>query len=133
MSGEVIEAFGNKILYEMCPNCNKRVNWEEDAYVCEVCGEKIDKPTNLMIISILMEDETGTIRTTFFRQAAEDLLGITTKEAEDIIGKTGDEGSLEEKVVDLVGRQIKIIGDASFDEYNEEVRLNAKKVLNVKF
>ncbi|MEG3225206.1 MAG: replication protein A [Methanobacteriales archaeon Met13] len=133
VSGEVIEAFGNKILYEMCPNCNKRVNWEEDAYVCEVCGEKIDKPTNLMIISILMEDETGTIRTTFFRQAAEDLLGITTKEAEDIIGKTGDEGSLEEKVVDLVGRQIKIIGDASFDEYNEEVRLNAKKVLNVKF
>jgi len=133
VSGEVIEAFGNKILYEMCPNCNKRVNWEEDAYVCEVCGEEIEKPTHLMIISILMEDDTGTIRTTFFRQAAEDLLGITTKEAEDIIDKTGDEGSLEEKVADLVGRQIKIIADAGFDEYNEEIRLNAKKVLEVKF
>ena len=26
VTGEVIEAYGNKILYEMCPNCNKRVN-----------------------------------------------------------------------------------------------------------
>jgi replication factor A1 len=79
-----------------------------------------------------MEDDTGTIRTTFFRQAAEDLLGISTKDAEEIIDKTGDEGSLEEKVVELVGKEIKIIADAGFDEYNEEVRLNAKKVLDVK-
>lgn len=127
-----MEAFGNKILFEMCPTCNKRVIWEEDTYVCEVCGEEVENPEYLMIISILLEDDTGTIRTTFFRQAAEDLLGISTKEAEEIIDKTGDEGSLEEKVVELVGRQIKIIADAGFDEYNEEVRLNAKKVLEIK-
>ncbi|MEN6329180.1 MAG: OB-fold nucleic acid binding domain-containing protein [Methanobacteriaceae archaeon] len=132
VSGEIMEAFGNKILFEMCPTCNKRVIWEEDTYVCEVCGEEVENPNHLMIISILLEDDTGTIRTTFFRQAAEDLLGISTKEAEEIVDKTGDEGSLEEKVVDLVGRQIRIIGDAGFDEYNEEVRLNAKKVLEVK-
>lgn len=132
VSGEIMEAFGNKILFEMCPTCNKRVIWEEDTYVCEVCGEEVENPEYLMIISILLEDDTGTIRTTFFRQAAEDLLGISTKEAEEIIDKTGDEGSLEEKVVELVGRQIKIIADAGFDEYNEEVRLNAKKVLEIK-
>ena len=132
VTGEIMEAFGNKILFEMCPSCNKRVIWEEDKYVCEVCGEDIENPAHLMIISILLEDDTGTIRTTFFRQAAEDLLGISTKEAEEIIDKTGDEGSLEEKVVELVGRQIRIIADAGFDEYNEEVRLNAKKVLEVK-
>ena len=43
-----------------------------------------------------------------------------------------DEGSLEEKVAVLIGKQIKISVDANFDEYNEEVRLNAKKVLDVK-
>jgi replication factor A1 len=132
VSGEIVEAFGNKILFEMCPSCNKRVIWEEDTYVCEVCGEEVKNPEHLMIISILLEDDTGTIRTTFFRQTAEDLIGISTKEAEEIIDKTGDEGSLEEKVVELVGKQIKIISDAGFDEYNEEVRLNAKKVLEVK-
>jgi replication factor A1 len=132
VSGEIVEAFGNKILFEMCPSCNKRVIWEEDTYVCEVCGEKVETPEHLMIISIMIEDDTGSIRTTFFRQAAEELLGMSTKDAEEIIDKTGDEGSLEEKVAELIGKQIKISVDASFDEYNEEVRLNAKKVLDVK-
>jgi replication factor A1 len=132
VSGEIIEAFGNKILFEMCPNCNKRVNWSEDAYVCEICGEEIENPKQLMISPLAIEDKTGSLRITFFRTAAEELIGISTKEAEDIIEKTGDEGSLEEKVVDLVGRQITVLGDANYDEYNEELKLNAKKVLEMK-
>jgi len=130
--GEVIDIRGNKILFEMCPNCNKRVNWVEDAYVCDICGEEIEKPNMLMIIGLVLEDDTGTISMTFFRKSAEEILGMNTLEAEEIIAATGDEGSLEEKVGDLVGRQITVIADASFDEYNEEVRLNAKKLVDIK-
>jgi replication factor A1 len=132
VTGEVVDIRGNKILFEMCPNCNKRVNWVDDAYICDICGEEIKKPNMLMIISLMLEDDTGTISITFFRKAAEEVLGMTTSEAEEIIATTGDEGSLEEKVGDLVGRQITVIADASFDEYNEEVRLNAKKMVDVK-
>jgi replication factor A1 len=32
----------------------------------------------------------------------------------------------------LVGRQIIVIADASFDEYNEEIRLNARKLIDSK-
>ncbi len=67
VSGEVIDIRGNKILFEMCPNCNKRVNWVEDAYVCDICGEEIEKPNMLMIIGLMMEDDTGSISMTFFR------------------------------------------------------------------
>jgi replication factor A1 len=132
VTGEVVDIRGNKILFEMCPNCNKRVNWVDDAYICDICGEEIKKPNMLMIIGLLLEDDTGTISITFFRKAAEEVLGMTTSEAEEIIATTGDEGSLEEKVGDLVGQQITVIADASFDEYNEEVRLNARKTLDVK-
>jgi replication factor A1 len=132
VTGEVVDIRGNKILFEMCPNCNKRVNWVDDAYICDICGEEIKKPNMLMIISLMLEDDSGTISITFFRKAAEEVLGMTTSEAEEIIATTGDEGSLEEKVGDLVGRQITVIADASFDEYNEEVRLNAKKMVHVK-
>ena len=132
VSGEIIDTRGNKILYEMCPNCNKRVNWVDDAYICDICGEEIEKPNQLMIISIMIEDSTGTIGITFFRKAAEELLGMTTTDAEEVIEKTGDEGSLEEKVTDLVGRQITVIADASYDEYNEEIRLNARKLVDIK-
>ena len=132
VTGEVVDIRGNKILFEMCPNCNKRVNWAEDGYICDICGEKIEKPNMLMIISLMLEDDTGTISITFFRKVAEEVLGMTTTEAEEIIATTGDEGSLEEKVGDLVGRHITVIADASFDEYNEEVRLNARKMVDVK-
>ncbi len=132
VSGEVIDIRGNKILFEMCPNCNKRVNYVDDAYICDICGEEIENPNMLMILGLMLEDDTGTISMTFFRKSAEEILGMTTPEAEEIIAATGDEGSLEEKVGDLVGRQITVIADASFDEYNEEVRLNAKKLVDVK-
>lgn len=132
VTGEVVDIRGNKILFEMCPNCNKRVNYVDNAYICDICGEEIEKPNMLMIIGLMMEDNTGTISMTFFRKSAEEVLGMTTPEAEEIIATTGDEGSLEEKVGDLVGRQITVIADASFDEYNEEVRLNAKKLVDVK-
>lgn len=132
VSGKVIEAYGNKILYEMCPNCNKRVNLTENGYICEVCGEEIEQPNYLMIIPLVIEDETGTMRATFFRKSAEELIEMTTPEVEEIIKKTGDEGSLEEKVNDLIEREITIIANANFDEYNEEIRLNARKVLDKK-
>ena len=132
VTAQVAEAYGNKILYEMCPNCNKRVTFSDNAYICDICGEEIKEPNYLMIISCVVEDDTGTMRTTFFRTAAEELIEMTTNEVRDVIEKTGDEGSLEEKVEDLVGQEITIIADASFDEYNEEIRLNAKKVLDKK-
>ncbi|HTX61674.1 MAG TPA: OB-fold nucleic acid binding domain-containing protein [Methanobacterium sp.] len=129
VTGKVIEAYGNKILYEMCPNCNKRVNMTENGYICEICGEEIEQPNYLMIIPLVIEDETGTMRTTFFRKSAEELIELTTPEVEEIIKKTGDEGSLEDKVSDLIEMEITIIANASFDEYNEEIRLNARKLV----
>ena len=132
VTGKVIEAYGNKILYEMCPNCNKRVNLTENGYICEICGEEIEQPNYLMIIPLVMEDETGTMRTTFFRKSAEELIEMSTPEVEDIIKKTGDEGSLEDKISDLIEMEITIIANASFDEYNEEIRLNARKLLEKK-
>ncbi len=132
ITGKVVEAYGNKILYEMCPNCNKRVNPAGESYVCEVCGEEVEEPNYLMIIPLVIEDETGTIRVTFFRKPAEELIEMSTPEVEEIFKTTGDEGSLEDKVNDLMEMDITIIANANYDEYNEEIRLNARKVLEKK-
>jgi replication factor A1 len=132
VTGKIIDANGNKILYEMCPNCNKRVTLTEDGYVCDMCGEDVEKPNPLLIIPLVIEDETGTITATFFRKAAEEIIGKTTENIESIIKETGDEGSLEDLVNDLVETEITILVDASFDDYNEEIRLIAKKILEQK-
>ena len=130
--GKIIDAHGNKILYEMCPNCNKRVTLTEDGYVCDMCGEDVENPNPLLIIPLVIEDETGTITVTFFRKAAEEIIGKTTQKVEDISKETGDEGSLEDLVNDLVETEISILADARFDDYNEEIRLIAKKILDKK-
>ncbi|MEN4017211.1 MAG: OB-fold nucleic acid binding domain-containing protein [Methanobacterium sp.] len=130
VSGKIAEAYGDRILYEMCPNCNKRVEYVDEAFVCDFCGEEIQQPNYLMIIPCVIEDDTGTIRTTFFRKLAEELIGMTTEEANEVIIKTADEGSLASKVEDLVGSTVTLIADASFDEYNEEIRLIARKIVN---
>ena len=74
-------------------------------------------------------DGTGEIRATFFGKQAEKLLGMNTLEVADIITKSADEGAFEDKVEDLNGMHITVIGDVKFDEYNEEIRLNPKKIL----
>jgi replication factor A1 len=132
VTGQIVEAYGNRILYEMCPNCNKRVSLVDNTYICDICGEEIEEPNYLMIIPCVIEDDTGTMRVTFFRTAAEELIGMKMPEIIEVIQKTGDEGSLEDKVSDLVGHEITVIADASFDEYNEEIRLNAKKLVEIK-
>jgi replication factor A1 len=129
LTGEIVEAYGDRILYEMCPNCNKRVEYVDDAFVCDFCGEEIQQPNYLMIVPCVIEDETGTVRTTFFRKQAEELIGMTTEKANEVIMTTADEGSLAGKVEDLIGSEITVIADASFDEYNEEIRLIAKKIV----
>ncbi|MEN4006565.1 MAG: OB-fold nucleic acid binding domain-containing protein [Methanobacteriaceae archaeon] len=130
VSGKISEAYGDRILYEMCPNCNKRVEYVDGAFVCDFCGEEIKQPNYLMIIPCVIEDDTGTMRITFFRKLAEELIEITTEEANEVIKKTADEGSLALKVEDLVGSTVTVIADASFDEYNEEVRLIARKIVD---
>jgi len=132
VSGEIVSAYGDRILYEMCPNCNKKIEFIDDTYLCDYCGEEIEDPNYLMIIPIMIEDDTGTIRTTFFRGQAEELIGMTVKEVREVINKTADEGSLAEKVEDLVGGKITIIADARFDDYNEEIRLIARRLIDIK-
>ena len=129
VSGEITDAFGGRVLSYRCPNCNNRLESVEEEYVCDFCGETAEEPKYLLMLPARIADDTGEIRVTFFGKQAERLLGMTTPEVADIIAKSADEGALEDKVEDLNGLHITVIGDAKFDEYNEEIRLNPKKIL----
>lgn len=130
VSGTLEDAFGNRILSARCPSCNNRLEQREDEYVCDYCGEDVDKPKYLLMIPARLEDDTGEIQVTFFSKLAESLLGMTTEEIAKIIEDSADEGALEGKVEDLNGLNLKLIADVTFDEYNEEIRLNPKKILS---
>ncbi|MCL2115339.1 MAG: OB-fold nucleic acid binding domain-containing protein [Methanobrevibacter sp.] len=130
VSGTIEEAFGNKILSARCPSCNNRLEQTDDEYICDYCGEDVDKPKYLLMIPTRLKDDTGDIQVTFFSKLAENLLNMTTEEIAKIVEDSGDEGVLEGKVEDLNGLTLKLIADVSFDEYNEEIRLSPKKILS---
>ncbi|WP_455240300.1 OB-fold nucleic acid binding domain-containing protein [Methanothermobacter tenebrarum] len=132
ISGELTDLYGDRIVSYRCPRCNTRLEVSEEN-ICNFCGEVIDEPRHLLIIPGRITDETGEIRITFFGREAEKLLGMKTEEVVDVINKTGDEGALHDKVEDLNGVHVTVIGNANFDEYNEELRFNPKKIVDIKF
>lgn len=129
VKGVIEEINGEKILYAMCPNCNKRITQSEEGYICDICGEKIEQPDYLMIIQCTIQDDTGTITVTFFRKQAEELIEATTEEVIEIFEQTGDESSMSSKIEDLVGHEITIIADSSYNEYQEDIRLNVRRLV----
>lgn len=130
IQGNLGDIFGNNILSARCSNCNNRLEQIDDEYVCDYCGEDVEKPRYLLMIPARIEDNTTDISITFFGKLAEKLLNMTTDEAATIVENSTDEGVLESKVENLAGLSIKVIADVNFDEYNEEIRLNPKKILS---
>ena len=120
-----------KILYPMCPNCNKGITQSEDGYICDVCGEKIEQPNYLMIIAATLQDDTGSIRATFFRKQAEALIDTSTEDVIKIFEETADESSMSSRLEDRIGHEVTIIADANYDEYNEDITLNVNRVIIV--
>lgn len=129
VKGIIEEINGEKIIYPMCPNCNTRIVQDETGYVCDSCGEKIEQPNYLMIITTTLQDDTGTVQATFFRKNAEELIGATTQEVIEIFEQTGDESSMSSKIEDLIGHEITIIADARYNEYDEDIRLNVRRTV----
>ena len=56
---------------------------------------------------------------------------MTTREVVDTINRSADESALQERVEDLNGATVTVIGNAEFDEYNEELRFIPRKVVNI--
>lgn len=130
ITGQIEEPSGNKLLLTKCPHCNNTIEDIGDEFVCDFCGEDFDEPRYLLMIPARLKDDTGDISITFFNDLAEDLLGMKKEEVVSIIEDSGDLGALDGKVEDLTGLTIEVIADVNFDEFNEEIRLNPKKILD---
>ena len=81
------------------------------------------------MLSGRFEDDTGEVQITFFDNLVEELLEM---DKEEIISYVEEEGVgiFEGKLDDLSGMTMEVIANVRFDEYNEEVRLNPKKILD---
>ena len=127
VTGTIKDAVADRIILKKCPNCGSNVSETMDGYECEYCGEELDEPKITLMIPTTIEDDTGEIQVTFFNKLAEELLGLSKEE---IVSLIDDGYGIEDKVQDLNGLTVEIIANVSFDDYNEESRLNPKKIVS---
>lgn len=105
--GTVVQSFEPRF-FEVCPTCGKRAKPVDGKFVCDEHQSVV--PDYSYVINAVLDDGTETIRTVFFRQQAEKLIG---KSKDEIISLKNNPSSLEALKNELLGKQIKITGRAS--------------------
>lgn len=109
----IIQVFDPRF-FEICPQCRKRLN----EGMCDVHG-MVEPETNALL-SLILDDGTGTLRSTFWKKQADILL------KEDILKYK--ETGFEEKKTDLLGEIVKVIGDVKRNESFDRLEFTPKFV-----
>lgn len=87
----VLQVFERKLIYRTCSVCREKL----EGMICE--KHKDAKPEKLLIVSTVIDDGTSPINAVFFRDAAENLLGKSVEDIEQMILTKG-EGALWKSV-----------------------------------
>jgi replication factor A1 len=107
----------NKInVYEACQSCARKIE------NCS-CGKGDDTELR-MIINLIIDDGTGTIRSTFMGEKAEKIIGVNTASIAQIKETPEFEKFLEKKSSEFLGKDIIIKGRAKFSDYSNQYEIS---------
>jgi len=116
IKGFIVKEINKIVIYEACPNCNKKI----DNCSCD----KKEEPVNRMILSTTVDDNTSTIRATFFGEIAEKLIGQKTDLIKKLMETPDYERFLEKKSKELLGKDIIIKGRGRFSDFSNKYEIS---------
>jgi replication factor A1 len=115
VKGFIAKGLNNIIIYEACKKCSrKKENCE-----CEVKEETEFR----MIINLIIDDGSGSIRTTFMGEKAEKVLRVETDKLVQIKETPDFDKFLEKSSSELIGKDIIIRGRAKFSDYSNSYEI----------
>jgi hypothetical protein len=121
--GTVVQIFEPKF-FEVCPECGGRAKPQGEAYECRMHGT-VKEPDFSYLVTLFLDDGTSNIRTVFFRDQVDELLGRTRPE---ILAYKDKPESFEETKQALTGNIIKIVGKAKKNEMFDRIEFAANTV-----
>ncbi len=120
--GTIVQIFEPRF-YEICPDCGKRMKPADSGLACPIHGKK--EPDYGYVMNIVLDDGTGTIRTVFFRDQLQQLLGKTKQEVMHFKDHPVD---FEPVKHDLLGHIVKIKGRASLNAMFDRIEFVGQNV-----
>jgi len=120
--GTVVQTF-NPTYFELCPTCGKRARPREDQYICDAHGPV--EPTYSLVVNAVIDDGTGNIRASFFRNQAAHLF---SKTAEELVAMRTETAKLDELKNEVLGQIIKIIGKTKINSMNNNLEFQTRFV-----
>jgi replication factor A1 len=93
----------NPSFFEVCPECNKRLKQEGDDWICQTHGKQ--KPTYNYVVNAFLDDGSGNIRATFWKEQTNKLFNLS---GEEFLAFKENQEALEEAKMDLLGHMVSI-------------------------
>ncbi len=116
--GNVIEVRDGSGLIQRCPECGRVTQKDQ----CREHGQ-VDPEDDLRIKAIL-DDGTGTVTAIIDRERTEEIYGGTLEDAKEAAREAMDQSVVAEDIAaDLVGREFRVRGHLSVDEYGANVEV----------
>ncbi len=120
--GTIVQVFDPRF-FEVCPECNKRVSELAGKYNCSEHGAV--QAVNAYVMNAIVDDGKGTIRSVFWKNQTNRLLGM---EETEVIGLRENMSAFENVKVDLLGEQLKLMGRVKKNEMFERLEFNVQMV-----
>ncbi|MGC8817097.1 MAG: DUF2240 family protein [Candidatus Hadarchaeum sp.] len=122
--GTVVQVFHRRPFFDVCPNCGRSISGAETSLTCEECG-KVVTPEHRAVVSLLLDDGTGSIRVALFGKVAERLLGMGAKQVIDRLKFNPDLAAFYGEL-GLVGRELVVSGVTRRDRYLDQLEIRAQ-------
>jgi replication factor A1 len=121
----LVQLFRRNPFFEVCPECEGRIEKSGDVWVCKDHGNV--EPKYQMVISGVMDDGSGNMRVVFFRDLAEKVLGEKTEDLKLMASKQADPLSIYENL-HVLGREFIIRGRTKKNQFTERTEFIANGV-----
>lgn len=120
--GTILKVYESKLYYHSCPECRKKVVEQEDgAWLCEKHGTV--EPEITLYLSLALDDGTGCVRTTFFGENAQELIGIKPETIVDEITQIGIQSVIVKLNQRLKGQELVVTGRSRRNQYDDGMDL----------
>lgn len=116
--GTIVQVFEPRF-YMTCPNCNKKIN---DG-ICEAHGTVIGKPA--IVLNMFLDDGSGSIRITAFRETAYRILEIDDKKLQTL---KDNPVLFEDLKKNLMGKQLVVEGKVTKNQMFDRLEFIANRV-----